>query len=263
MNLIDDNLDIKNMYKFQIEDINKDQYNLYIKYLTIYHQKQHKNEKYLKDYLDENYILIDKKNSSKKIIITPSEFINIHSFYIELKKYSDEILAKISNLIESKNNITNENREEFDYLKKKYISFQKKIKDIDFINNNFYIEINNLLTEKIDKTNELMKYYQKRSFEYSKIESMIPENLKNKLINIFKNNNKKIPNTKEINIIAKDNLVSSNEIEKWFNWIEASYFYILVKKDIIKLEKNINNIESNYDSNTKFMIIKKPIIKEF
>jgi len=262
MNLINDDLSIKEMYNFQIENINSDEYQLYIKYLTIYHQKEFKKDKYSKEYLDENYILIDKKNPNIKIIIKPSEFIDIHSFYIDLKKYSDEILKRISDLIESKSNITDENRQEFDYLKKKYISFREKLKDIDFINNNFYDEIDKLLTIKIDKTNELMKYFQKRTFEYSKIEIMISIQLKNKLINIFKENNKKIPSIKEINVIAKDNNISSNEIEKWFKWIESSYFYLLVKKEIFDLEKNINNIENNYNLNTKYMIIKKPIIKE-
>ena len=258
MNLINDDLSIKEMYNFQIENINSNEYQLYIKYLTIYHQKEFKKDKYSKEYLDENYILIDKKNPNIKIIIKPSEFIDIHSFYIDLKKYSDEILKRISDLIESKNNITDENRQEFDHLKKKYISFKEKLKDIDFINNKFYDEIDKLLTIKIDKTNELMKYFQKRTFEYSKIESMISIQLKNKLINIFKENNKKIPSIKEINIIAKDNNISSNEIEKWFKWIESSYFYLLVKKEIFDLEKNINNIENNYNLNTKYLTIDIP-----
>jgi len=261
MNLIDDNVNIKDMYKYQLENLNSNEYQLYTKYLTIFHQKEHKKEKYSKDFLDGKYILTDKQNSSKKIVITPAEFINIHSFYIELKKYSDEILKRISDLIETKNNITNENRQEFEYLKKKYVAFQEKLKDINSINKDFYEEMDKLLTTKIDKTNELMKYYQKRSFEYSKIEMMIHEKIKNKLISIFKENNKKIPNIKEINIIAKENKIASNEIEKWFKWIESSYFYILVKKEIIDLEKKINDKENNYDLNTKYMIIKKPVIE--
>jgi hypothetical protein len=78
----------------------------------------------------------------------------------------------------------------------------------------------------------------------------------------FKENKNKIPPLIIINKIAKENQIKSNEIEKWFNWIETVYYYLLTKKDIIKLNDEINKKELNYDINTKYMIIKKPIIEE-
>jgi hypothetical protein len=262
MNSIEDELNIKNMYNYQLEHLDNEEYKLYLKYLNIYFIKDHIKEKYEKNYLDNKYILIDKKKSSDKIIITPSKFINIHSLYIDLKKYSDELLIKISNIVESKNNINEENRKEFEYLKNKYISYQEKIKDIESINIDYYKEYEILINKKIEKSIDLIKYYKKRNHVYSEIKDMIKQNLKNKLIKIFKDNNKKIPNISEINKIAKENLVSSNEIEKWFNWIESTYLYILVKNEIIELNKEIDNKEKNFDINTHYMIIKKPIIEE-
>ena len=126
MNLIDDNINIQNMYKYQINEKESDEYEKYIKYLTIFFQKEIKKEKYTKEYLDGNYILIDKNNPKKKVIITPSQFINIHKLYLELKKYSELILFKISNIVESKNNITDENRNEFEYLKKNIYLLKNK-----------------------------------------------------------------------------------------------------------------------------------------
>ena len=262
MNSIDDKLNIKEMYNYQLEELNNEEYKKYLKYLNIYFLKDHKKEKYTKDYLDNKYVLIDKQNPSKKIMITPSDFINIYKLYIDLKKYSDELLIKISTIIESKNNISEENRLDFEYLKKKYLSFQEKIKNIELINNNYYKELELLLNQKIEKLDNLVKYYKKRNYEYSQIKVMITENLKNKLIKIFKDNNKKIPGISEINKIAKENLIASIEIEKWFIWIESVYFYMLVKNEIVELNKNINDKEKNFDINTHYMIIKKPIIEE-
>ena len=142
------------------------------------------------------------------------------------------------------------------------MSFQEKIKDIDEINTSHFKEIEILFNERIEKSNNLIKYYKKRDHEYSQINIMIKEDLKNKLIKIFKENNKKIPELNKINKIAKENLIESNEIEKRFNWIESVYIYLLVKKELIALDKKINDIEQNFDINTHYMIVKKPIIEE-
>ena len=262
MNLIDDNINIQNMYKYQINEKESDEYEKYIKYLTIFFQTEIKKEKYTKEYLDGKYLLINKNNPNKKIIITPSQFINIHRLYLELKKYSELILFKISNIVESKNNITDENRNEFEYLKKKYLSFKQQIEDINLINSNFYNEMEELLNKQIEKSNELAKYYQKRSLDYESIEVMISEPLKNKLIKIFKDKNKKIPGISEINKIAKENSIPSKEIEKWFSWIESVYFYRLVKNELLEITKIIESKEHNFQNNTNYMIIKKPVIKE-
>jgi hypothetical protein len=255
-------MDIKKMFKYQNEEIDKPEYEKYLKYLTLFFQKDFKKNKYNKEYLNGEYILIDKTNPKKKIFITPSEFININELYIELKEKLNNILFRISSLIESKNNITDENREEFEILKKDYINFRKNIEDITEINNNFYKEISDLLNEKINKSDNLVKYYKERNVIYSTIEIMIPQKCKNKLIKSFKENNNKIPSLSILNKIAKEYDIPSKEIEKWIKWIEIVYFYILSKMDIERINNDIYLKETNFLNNTNFMIIKKPEIKE-
>ena len=119
-----------------------------------------------------------------------------------------------------------------------------------------------LLNIKIEKTNLLAKYYQKRILDYKNINVMIPEKLKYKLIKYFKENKNRIPYLSIINKIAKENLIASDEIEKWFNWIETVYFYKIVNIEIIKINKEINTKEDKFDINTKYMIIKYPNIEE-
>ena len=262
MNLIDDELNIKEMYKYQLEDIYSDKYQKYIKYLNTYFQLEHKKDKYSKNYLDGKYILIEKSNPKKIVKITTSDFININQLYIELKEYSETMLNKISILIESKKNINETNRKDFELFKNKYITFKQKINDIENINKDFYTAIEILINEKIDKSNELDIFYQKRNNAYANIKIMIHENIKNNLIKIFKNNNKKIPSDKEINKIAKDNSIPSAEIENWFKWIEATYFYLLSRDVIVKINKTIESKEKEFDINTRYMIIKKPVIEE-
>lgn len=261
MNLMNDNLNITKMYKYQLEDLNSEDYQKYIKYLELFFTKEHKKEKYTKEILNGQYILINKNDPSKKIVITPAEFINIHKLYIELKEYSELILFKISTIIESKNNITDENRTEFENLKKRYVLYRDQLKNINSINKDFYNEMKILLNKKIDKSNELAKYYQKRNYDYSNIQMMIPEKLKSNLIKVFKENNKKIPSTAQINKIAKENVIPSNEIENWFIWIETVYFYRLIKDEILIIDNEIKIKEEKFDINTKYMIIKKPDIK--
>ena len=259
MDLINHNVDIEKMYKYQLD---KDkEYEKYLKYLNLYFQESGKKDIYKKEYKDGKYILIDKKNPSKQIILTPSKFINIHELYFQLKTESELALLKISNLISSKSNITDENRDDFDKLKKLYKSYHKKIIDIDNINTNFYEEIGLLLKKKIEKTNDLQKFYIKRSITYEKIEIMIDEILKKNLIIIYKKN-KKIPSVTEINKIGKEYNVPSKELEKWFDWIESIYHYGLVNMELFKINKLIEEKEKIFLNHTNYLIIEKPEVQD-
>lgn len=262
MELINDEINIKEMYKFQLEKLENEEYNKYLKYLNVFYMKDQKKEKYIKKYVDNKYVLIDKQIQSKKIIIIPSEYININNLYIELNKYSEELLIKISNIIESKNNITDENRNEFDFLKKKYLIFQEKLNDINIIKEEYHKELDILINNKVEKIDDLIKFYKKRNIDYSNIKESINRNLKNNLIKVFKETGNKIPSIIVINKIAKENLIASNEIEKWFQWIESVYFYMLIKIEIKILNENINKKEEIFYMDTNYMIIKKPIINE-
>jgi len=251
--LLDSNLEFKNDNK---------EYEKYLSFLDYYYKIDNKKDKFKKDFKNNELILIDKKDSKKIIRINSTIFVNVNNLYLSLKKYTDDILLKISLLVDKKTNINDDNRKEFEELKKKYILFKKKIKEIDDINKNFYENINKLIDEKIDKTYKLDKYYQKRILEYSKIEVMITEKLKNELLILFKKNNKKIPNDSVIKNISKNNNIPVNEIEKWFEWIETTYLYILSKNEVNNIEIQIKEKENEYNINMENMIIKKPEIKE-
>ena len=256
------NVNIKKMYKYKLEDLNKDEYEKYLKYLNFFFAKPHSKDKCNRAYMNGKYVLIDKTKSSKKITITPTEFVNIHSMYLELKEYCDLILFKINNLIETKSNITEDHRYEFDTLKKNYMSAKEKLKDIETINDDYYKEIETSFDKKINLSNEMAKYYQKRNDAYYKIEVFISESLKKKLIYMYKVNNKKIPSLSIINKVSKENGIPSIEIEKWFDWIESVYQYMSIKMNLNKLDDEIREIENNFDMNTKYMVIKKPVIEE-
>ncbi len=260
MNILENNINIESVYKYQLDLKDNKEYNDYLKYINQYYTKQSKKEKYNKYYLDGKYVLEDKINPTKKIFIEPTKFSDINVLYFELKNNIDEILNKISNLIETKNNITEENRSEFESLKTKYGVYKKHIESIDKINKNHYSILNELLLEKINKTNELAKLYQKREEVFNEINIMIKENLKNQLIKIFKENKKIIPNISAINKIAKSNNVPSSEIEKWFSWIETIYKYMIIKNELNKINNDINSKEEIYEIRSKNMIIKKPYI---
>jgi len=257
-------MNIKTMYAFQLHDLNSELYKKYLSYIDKFFKKKvsKKNEVYDKKYLDGKYILIDRKDKSKKIVITPSQFINMNELYFSMNTECNKLLYEITLLIETKSNINDEHRQKFDELKNKYLIMKEKLNDIQLINDDFYKITQELLDVKIKESNNLAKYYQIRNISYEKIKTMISEKDKNELILLFKKNQNKIPIQTEINRIAKKYKISSNDIENWFSWIEASYLYLLVKRDINELDKEIMKEENKFDFNTKYMIIKKPIISK-
>lgn len=261
---LDSDINFKNMYNYQTKGLitKNDNYDKYIKYLQFFFQKNHEKDKYTKDFMDGSYILVDKRDPKKKIEITPSRFINIHKFYLELKNQIDVILLKFFSFIESKDNFSNENREEFDILKKKYSAYKEKIEEIDLINIDFYKEIDILNIQKIEKTTNLIIRYKKKLEVYSQIKTMIPEQLKIEMIQMFAKNKMSQPDNNHIRNLAKANNIPANDIELWFSWIEENYYYLLLKHEISKINATINAKELGYDLNTKYFIIKKPIIKE-
>ena len=74
--------------------------------------------------------------------------------------------------------------------------------------------------------------------------------------------NKSIPSESIKKNLAKINNIPSNDIDLWFEWIESNYEYLLLKNEISKINEIIKLKEISYDMNTKYFIIKKPIINE-
>ena len=261
-NYMNNNFDLKELYDFKLKDFNKDYYQKYLQYLKIFYEKEHKKDKYTKEFINNKLVLIDKSNPKKKIEITPSKFVNINALYIELKELSNLILFNINSLVETNNNITDEQRNNFETLKNKYIICKKKIDDIDEINKRYNDEIQVLITDKINKSNQQAKYFQLRHDIYSTIQVFIKEELKNKLIKYFKENKNRIPSLSIINKISKDNNVPSAEIEKWFKWVEIVYQYMLIQKETYEIERKIEIKEKEYEELTKYMIVQKPVISQ-
>jgi hypothetical protein len=262
MNNINENVNLKDMYYYQQNLLDKSDYQNYDKYLTEYFKKESKKDKFIRSFENGKYVLTDIKKSKEKILIKPPKFTNINELYDKLKTYSDEILYKISNLIESKNNITEENRQEFESLKNRYILFSKEIKEIDIIYDEHFKKMKEMIDKKIENITKLFEYHQKRKLAFSKIEGKIEEKAKNDLIKRFNENNKKIPSLQIINKLAKNHEISSKNIENWYGWIEASYQYLIIKNELNKLNKEIENMEKNFEEITNYMMIQKPIIEK-
>ncbi|MEK7097691.1 MAG: hypothetical protein AAB906_02495 [Patescibacteria group bacterium] len=118
----------------------------YLKYINYYYEKQglkHRT-KYLKSSSDNYYILHDV--TSKKIIkIKPPKYINLNEYIIYANKELDKILYNVSTLIESINNITDEDRIYFDKQKELYKQYITHIKQYNKIETDIKNEIDKLL----------------------------------------------------------------------------------------------------------------------
>jgi len=262
--MINNKSNFKKIYDEQVSGkiTGTEEYNQYIKYLQIFFQQpSNKRDRYRRETLDDKYILISKENPKKRIEITPSKFINLHRFYTELKKEIEQILLKFYSFIESKDNFTNENRAEFDAIKQRYVTFKEKLNEMELINDSYYKELDKLNLEKLEKMNDLIIRYKKKTTVYSKIKTMIKQQLKTEMIKEFSENKMSIPSDAVIKNMAKTYEVPADDIELWFEWIEENYYYLLLRKEIAEISEKISKTELSYNLNTEYFIVKAPDIK--
>jgi len=257
MDILNKNQNLETLFDYNRE--NKS-YQDYLEYLNLYYKNPTKNDKYDKLFENGHFFLIDKKNPKKKIEITPSKFTNLKKLYNDLKINNKIILEKISAIIEKTENYNDEDRNIFNNLKNQYSLYNKKIIEIDVINENYYKSMESLNLEQINLSNNLAEYYNKRNNIFKNITQSIPKNIKNKLIILFKKNNNKIPSDNEINTIAKNNTIPSKIIEEWFLWIEQCYYYLITKNKLYEIIKEINLKEKEFENKNKYMILKLPEI---
>ena len=170
------------------------------------------------------------------------------------------ILEKISAIIEKTENYNDEDRNIFNNLKNQYSLYNKKIIEIDVINENYYKSMESLNLEQINLSNNLAEYYNKRNNIFKNITQSIPKKIKNKLIILFKKNNNKILSDNEINKIAKNNTIPSKVIDEWFLWIEQCYYYLITKNKLYEIIKEINGKEKEFENKNKYMLLKLPEI---
>ena len=257
MDILNKNQNLETLFDYNRE--NKS-YQDYLEYLNLYYKNPTKNDKYDKLFENGHFFLIDKKNPKKKIEITPSKFTDLKKLYNDLKINNKIILEKISAIIEKTENYNDEDRNIFNDLKNKYSLYNKKIIEIDVINENYYKSMESLNLEQINLSNNLAEYYNKRNNIFKNITQSIPKKIKNKLIILFKKNNNKIPSDNEINKIAKNNTIPSKVIDEWFLWIEQCYYYLITKNKLYEIIKEINSKEKEFENKNKYMLLKLPEI---
>ena len=158
MDILNKNQNLETLFDYNRE--NKS-YQDYLEYLNLYYKNPTKNDKYDKLFENGNFFLIDKKNPKKKIEITPSKFTDLKKLYNDLKINNKIILEKISAIIEKTENYNDEDRNIFNDLKNKYSLYNKKIIEIDVINENYYKSMESLNLEQINLSNNLAEYYNK------------------------------------------------------------------------------------------------------
>ena len=177
---------------------------------------------------------------------------------------SDEIsniLYEIAYLLDNNNIINQDKREKFDILKKKYIEYNTSVKDIDKIFEDDKKIIDDILIEIKDKYTEIINYYNFRKTYYSNIENKITNEKRVYIINIFKEKGNKIPDDTTIVGISKKYDINVGDLDNWFKWIEATYTYIKLQKELFELNDKMNLEIKNRDLQKRYFIYQKPAIE--
>jgi hypothetical protein len=243
-------------------DLDSDEYKKYLEYLNIFNkQDDGKIDQYKKEITDDSYILIDKKDPNKKIIINKSKFIDLNNYYQLIKDEISNILYEIAYLLDNNNIINEDKREKFDILKKKYIEYNTSVKNIDKIFEDDKKIIDDILIEIKDKYTEIINYYNFRKTFYSNIENKITNEKRVYIINIFKEKGNKIPDDTTIVGISKKYDINVGDLDNWFKWIEATYTYIKLQKELFELNDKMNLEIKNRDLQKRYFIYQKPAIE--
>lgn len=243
-------------------DLDSDEHKKYLEYLNIFNkQDDGKMDQYKKEITDDSYILIDKKDPNKKIIINKSKFIDLNNYYQLIKDEISNILYEIAYLLDNNNIINEDKREKFDILKKKYIEYNTSVKDIDKIFEDDKKIIDDILIEIKDKYTEIINYYNFRKMFYSNIENKITNENRVYIINIFKEKGNKIPDDTTIVGISKKYDINISDLDNWFKWIEATYIYIKLQKELFELNDKMNLEIKNRDLQKRYFIYQKPAIE--
>ncbi len=213
---------------------------------------------------DTNYLLLSNKNVNKEILIHPSKFTNLYDYYLYANKKSNEILYKISEYVENKDNIQDEERSDFDLIKTEYVTLRKHLDEVNFIFNNQYNTVNELLDKKLKETIELSLLLQDRQDSYQRIgDKRITNIQKNQMAEEFKKNNLKIPDDFIIKKISKDiGDISFREVENWFNWIEKTYLYMKKQKELNLIDKDISSVLNKIETESKNLLFEIPFIQK-
>ncbi len=258
---IPDNLKIDQLFEEQEQIMDSEKYKEYLDYLKKFFQKD-KHQKYNRKLTDnDDYVLINRKNEKREIIIKTSKFVNLYLYEKEIVENLNEILYQISYLVENFENINDEERENFDILKNNYILFRKQLDEIKNIESNFSSKLTKLFDEKIKNLLLLTEKFQARQDIFNKIKARISIKQKKILMRECKDGLTSL-NQDKITIFAKDFKVDNNDIENWIKWIYATKDYILIQKKLSEIENDIISKNANYDVHMREFIYSPPSIEK-
>ncbi len=253
---IPNNINLKEMFDKQDVIFESEDYQNYLKYLSLFFEKR----KYDSVYKDDDIILLNKNRSKNDYTVKPSKFINIFNYEIDSVQEMQEILYRFSQMIENRENLTDEDREEFEILKNRYINLKKHNDEINEIQRSFQEKMQKLYDLKLKKLVDLTLYIQQREEAYSNIYSRITLDKKNRIAKEIKQNGNSMLNGAQIKQLAKDFDLSNDDVENWCKWILASIAYIKEEKEILEIENNILEEKSNYEMECRNLCYSPPVV---
>lgn len=251
------NGNIKNMLDYQDNLYEDEKYIEYLNYLKLFYERDNKKSIYKKSYENNNLILSSK---DKRIVITPSVVVDLDNYKTYLEKEVHNVLFDILQLIEkySMNNV--EEKERFNKLKNIYITFKSQLNDIKNIEETYFEKMIKIEEDISTLSVQLNVMKEERLMIYQQIKTKIINEVKEKLITSFKDNNNKIPDTTIIAKISTDYQIPIEDVELWLQWIEKSYLYLNAEINYSKNIKMRYIEEENFKNLTKNFILQKPQI---
>ncbi len=271
---ISEEVNLVDLYKLQEEMKTNENYEDYLKYLSRYFQKEEgKQKKYNRTESDDQnflYKLTNRKNEKKEIYIEPSKYMNLFQYQHEAIQEINEILYEISYLIENRDNISDEERAYFEILKSNYSILRKHRDEIKTIQTHQTEDLDQLFDKKLTKIFELSVELQKRKDIFEKVETFFLTQQQKRMIaeELAKENpqkDKKIlkPLSEfQIKEFGKKFQIPNPQIELWMNWIISSFQYIIIQKELTKIDQSIKLSMIQYEENMKQFMYKPPQIKK-
>ncbi len=252
------NGNIHDMILYQDKLYEDEKYLEYLNYLKLFYELDNKKSIYKKSYEDNKLVLTSK---DKRIVITPSIVIDLDNYKNYLEKEIHNILFNILQLIENYTMNNQTQKDEFNKYKNSYILFKAQLNDIEEIEKNYFEKILKFKEEIAKLEIELNSLKEDRINIYSKINSKITNETKEKLIISFKDANNKIPTPETIKQLSTNTQIPIEDIELWLQWIEKSYLYLNGEQKYSQFVKEQYIEEENFKNLTKNFILSKPNIE--
>ena len=270
---IPENVNLVQLYKEQNDMKSDDNYENYLKYLSRFFKVDDGQSKYDRKISDQEgyqYLLSNRKNEKKNIYIEPSRYVNLFLYEKEALKEMNDILYQISNLVENKENVTDEDRNLFQQLKMNYSILKKHQDEIKTIQSTHFQQLNELYDKKLKQIMELSISAQERINKYEQITTLITIEEKNEIAQLLAKENKsgskhnkkiyKELSEYQIKELAKKFKIPNQELEAWMKWIISSVLYIQNQIELNKINKEIKTYMENYNLNMEEFMFEPPKI---